>query len=229
MKRWGLHTISHLWLLAAVSGIMATSALAATAELSTEQSVSSIPESILLTQAEDVLALGSTGSAVKDLQAMLALMGYYAGAVDGIYEQSTMAAVRQFQTDAELVADGVVGPETWRRLLPTPATLNEPQTPSISERPQPSISEEVDTPNVDEPRNVAASGTAGDLPILQLDDRGADVTTLQQRLATFNLYAGPIDGVFGLQTEQAVETFQSQSGLGIDGVVGPATWQRLLR
>lgn len=224
MERWGLNTISHLCLLAAGAGMMTTSALAITAEFSTEQSNSARSEPRLLTQAESVLALGSTGSAVKELQAMLALMGYYSGSVDGIYEQNTMAAVRQFQTDAKLTADGVVGPETWRRLLPTPATLAEPQTPSLSVGDGASGDTDVDSPS-----NAAASGSAGNLPVLQLDDRGSDVTTLQQRLSALNLYTGPIDGVFGLQTEQAVETFQRQSGLDIDGVVGPATWQQLLQ
>jgi len=224
MKRWGLHTISHLCLLAAGVGMITTSALAVTTELSPESSEIFGSEPRLLTQAESVLALGSTGSAVKELQAMLALMGYYSGSVDGLYEQSTMAAVRQFQTDAKLTADGVVGSETWRRLLPTPVTLTEPQTPGLS-------GEEAAPGDIndDAPTNAPASGSAGDLPVLQLDDRGSDVTTLQQRLAALNLYSGPIDGVFGLQTEQAVETFQRQSGLGVDGVVGPATWQQLLR
>ncbi|MEO0396481.1 MAG: peptidoglycan-binding protein [Cyanobacteria bacterium P01_A01_bin.137] len=210
--------------------MMTTSALAVTAELFTEQSNSASSarsEPRLLTQAESVLALGSTGSAVKELQAMLALMGYYSGSVDGIYEQGTMAAVRQFQTDAKLTADGVVGPATWRRLLPTPAILAEPQTPSVSEGN--GAPGDTDTPDIDSPINTAASESAGDLPVLQLDDRGADVTTLQQRLAALNLYSGLIDGVFGSQTEQAVEAFQRQSGLGVDGVVGPATWQQLLR
>lgn len=227
MKRWGLTTISYLCLLAAGAGMMTTSALAVTAGLSTEQSNSARSEPRLLTQAESVLSLGSTGSAVKELQAMLVLMGYYAGSVDGIYEQNTMAAVRQFQTDAKLTADGVVGPATWRRLLPTPATLAEPQTPGLSV--DESASGNVGIPDADLPSDAAASGSAGDLPVLQLDDRGSDVTTLQQRLSALDLYTGAIDGVFGLQTEQAVETFQRQSGLEIDGVVGPATWQQLLQ
>src|SRR5438093_13714446 len=36
-----------------------------------------------------------------------------------------------------------------------------------------------------------------------------------------------IDGSFGPDTKQAVESFQSGSGLTVDGIVGPATWAAL--
>ncbi|TQL62886.1 peptidoglycan-binding protein [Propioniferax innocua] len=39
--------------------------------------------------------------------------------------------------------------------------------------------------------------------------------------------AGSIDGVFGAQTKQAVEQFQADQGLEVDGVVGTNTWKAL--
>ena len=35
------------------------------------------------------------------------------------------------------------------------------------------------------------------------------------------------DGIFGSITETAVRNFQSRSGIGVDGIVGPVTWSRL--
>ncbi len=54
--------------------------------------------------------------------------------------------------------------------------------------------------------------------------RGTDVTYLQQRLATKGYSVGAIDGIFGIKTLEAVKAFQADSGLVIDGIVGPKTW-----
>jgi peptidoglycan hydrolase-like protein with peptidoglycan-binding domain len=36
------------------------------------------------------------------------------------------------------------------------------------------------------------------------------------------------DGIFGPQTESAVEAFQESKGLAADGIVGPQTWPKLV-
>ncbi|MDJ0707372.1 MAG: peptidoglycan-binding protein [Leptolyngbyaceae cyanobacterium MO_188.B28] len=75
------------------------------------------------------LRLESQGDYVIELQAMLTLLGYYTGSVDGVYQEDTQAAVAQFQQAAGLVPDGVVGPATWSLLLPLPpAQVSPPQT-----------------------------------------------------------------------------------------------------
>lgn len=58
-------------------------------------------------------------------------------------------------------------------------------------------------------------------------DRGADVLMLQSRLHELGLYDGPLDGVFGWGTEQAVRRLQKERGLPVDGVVRRQTWAAL--
>ncbi|MEW6172775.1 MAG: spore cortex-lytic enzyme [Bacillota bacterium] len=56
---------------------------------------------------------------------------------------------------------------------------------------------------------------------------GWDVSQVQQRLASWGYYDGPIDGVFGNDTADAIRTFQWKNGLAVDGLVGPATMEAL--
>lgn len=64
------------------------------------------------------LKLGSQGGQVTELQAALKLLGFYSGAVDGIYTEETAAAVSQFKLAVELIPDGIVDAITWQRLFP---------------------------------------------------------------------------------------------------------------
>ncbi|MDQ3979216.1 MAG: peptidoglycan-binding protein [Actinomycetota bacterium] len=63
-----------------------------------------------------VLALGSSGDAVHELQELLIHHGFDPGPVDGDFGNGTDAAVRAFQESRGLHADGVVGPVTWAAL-----------------------------------------------------------------------------------------------------------------
>lgn len=58
-----------------------------------------------------LLGMGSTGDAVSDLQQTLSALGYPLEA-DGIFGTGTDRAVRAFQKDHDLPADGIVGPRT---------------------------------------------------------------------------------------------------------------------
>ncbi len=64
--------------------------------------------------------------------------------------------------------------------------------------------------------------------VLRLGDYGAEVKYLQQKLYSKLYNVGPIDGIFGQQTQQAVKEFQSENGLFVDGIVGRDTWRAIL-
>lgn len=57
--------------------------------------------------------------------------------------------------------------------------------------------------------------------------RGDDVCTLQERLLELGYDAYRADGIFGVQTEVALRSFQRDYGLFVDGVCGPATMRAL--
>jgi N-acetylmuramoyl-L-alanine amidase len=55
---------------------------------------------------------GSTGDEVVRIQKKLASLGFYTGAVDGIYGSRTKSAVTAFQRSCGITADGVCGRQT---------------------------------------------------------------------------------------------------------------------
>lgn len=71
-----------------------------------------------------VLKLGSSGSQVRTLQTKLNRWGYDCGSVDGIFGSKTQTAVKQFQKNNGLVADGIVGAKTAQALGMTLSSSN---------------------------------------------------------------------------------------------------------
>lgn len=70
-------------------------------------------------------------------------------------------------------------------------------------------------------------GRAYAWPVLKNGSSGSQVKALQYLL----IYRGrsvTVDGAFGPATESAVKSFQSANGLVADGIVGSATWPKLI-
>ena len=55
---------------------------------------------------------GSRGEEVRKIQTKLKELGYYSDAVDGIFGTKTQNAVKAFQRNCGLTADGIAGPKT---------------------------------------------------------------------------------------------------------------------
>jgi len=111
VRRATLSLLSMSWLTVALVAHTSATALSQTTGAAT-------PEASGTTLLRPTLKPGSRGSEVTELQATLKLLGYYGGTVDGVYGQSTVSAVSQFQQAAGLNADGITGPATWNRLFP---------------------------------------------------------------------------------------------------------------
>lgn len=58
-------------------------------------------------------------------------------------------------------------------------------------------------------------------------DSGKDVGDLQFRLRDLGIFAGMCDGMFGIETEKAVKTFQSSNNLNVTGIVNHSTYDKL--
>jgi peptidoglycan hydrolase-like protein with peptidoglycan-binding domain len=215
--------------------------------------------------ARPILQLGSEGQTVAELQAMLRLMGYYTGPVDGFYEDGTATAVAVFQQSAGLQADGIVGPMTWNRLLPSATTAatpppqpepvaqqpapapTAPQAPGSFPSPTPTTPPAATTPAPPSPAPTNPPEVTPDpqpqaeqadpepetayinMPILRYGMEGPAVERLQERMRSLGFYDGVVDGVFGPQTEAAVQALQRNFEIEADGIVGPVTWTVLLR
>ncbi len=205
------------------------------------------------------LSVGDRRPEVVELQAVLQLLGFYDGAIDGIYGETTRSSVAIFQQIAGLDTTGTVTATTWNRLFPAtvppgtplaassgsrnpvaanPAPVDPSTAPSAATFPVPPSSSRPPSPPVSSsppavspvPRTTTAPAPAEvSLPVLKEGARGSVVEQLQTQLDQLGFYSDGVDGVFGEQTTIAVKKFQEANDLEKDGVVGPATWAILLR
>ncbi len=155
------------------------------------------------------VSYGATGPAVSLVQEWLRGLNYYSGPVEAKFGYSTFLAVKDFQQNNALTADGVVGPLTWVRLQ-DPAAVPKPVVPVPSVTPGPTA-----TPTAAPPLRIAYG------------DSGALVLQIQTQLTALGYYSGVVDGKFGFATYRAVRDFQKVNTLKVDGVVGALTWAKL--
>ena len=85
------------------------------------------------------LQLGFTGAKVAELQRLLVQLGYGSmlgqGGIDGKFGTDTQNAVKKFQQDNGLPANGIVRPVIWRALCTLVTSVAPSPTPSPSSQP----------------------------------------------------------------------------------------------
>ena len=138
-----------------------------------------------------VIKSGSNGHPIKTLQYLLGARGHSV-VVDGVFGPKSRAAVKAFQANHGLGADGIVGPITWAALVVQ-----------------------------------VKKGSQGDAV------RGVQEEFQFRNLSGDPSNGPPVDGIFGPKTGAAVRGFQEALSLdipsvGVDGIVGPVTWQALV-
>ena len=82
------------------------------------------------------LQKGSEGPEVSG-QTRLKELGYYQGYIGGVYLKGTSKAVRLFQQDQKIYANGEVTDKTLQALIPTPTLEPAPETPNPESTPTP--------------------------------------------------------------------------------------------
>ncbi|MGB7947305.1 MAG: peptidoglycan-binding protein [Candidatus Binatia bacterium] len=137
--------------------------------------------------------------------------------VDGLMNPATREALRRFQQQQGLPPDGIAGPETERALIAASSSGATDAKAGTAEPAQSELfefeDEELEAPLV--------------RPTLRRGSRGPSVVELQRRLTTLGFASGAADGIFGSRTEAAVKAFQRSRRIGVDGIVGPQTWNQL--
>jgi N-acetylmuramoyl-L-alanine amidase len=65
---------------------------------------------------------------------------------------------------------------------------------------------------------------------IKINSSGGKVTDIQRRLKLlgYNLGVTGVDGIFGIETENAVRKFQQDRGLLVTGIIDQETWQELV-
>ena len=170
------------------------------------------------------LRRGSTGKYVRIIQRQLTRIAknypfFGNPGTDGVFGEATEKAVKAFQKQFSLSQDGVVGRSTWYKISYIYISVTK-LAQLTSEGIKPDGSQD----------SITGSGYPGSP--LRRGSTGNSVQQLQfwlQQLSEFNpdLPDLSVDGTFGSGTEAAVRAFQREFGLTADGVVGPATWQKM--
>lgn len=161
----------------------------------------------------ETLRYGSQGNNVKIAQfLLLCISAFYDNVlpteITGYFGDETLNSVKSFQQVFGLTNDGIIGQDTWNKLLQVYKGI--------------------------EPYILNSAGKLIKYPgyLIKRGQRGEDVKQIQtwlnglSKVYPFIPSVEP-DGIFGTKTMEAVIMFQTWAGLVVDGIVGPLTWDRL--
>lgn len=159
---------------------------------------------------------GDSGYPVQILQYYLNLVAFIDNFIPsitsfGTFGPDTKASVIAFQTKYGLEPDGVVGRDTWNKLVEVYRDTSE-----VLRSQYPEQSDEI------YPGRLLTLGVEGD-----------DVRSLQRLLqkVSANNPSVPrveVTGIFDQPTDEAVRIIQAENNLPVNGAVGPLTWNTIV-
>ena len=181
---------------------------------------------------------------MKQLQEDLIALGYSCGSAgaDGSFGDGTHSAVVAFQRACGLMQDGIVGTDTrkalgvatvqkWLNKLNNAGLAVDGQYGSATKEAlvtalQKCLAEIYGC-------RISVDGSFGPetkaaCRLVVKGDKGLLVSIIQAGLLVHGIRDTKIDAVFGAGTEEGVREFQQRAGIGVDGIAGPDTFEKLL-
>ena len=149
------------------------------------------------------LSYGDSGTKVRNLQSSLKTLGYYSGAIDGVYGSGTVAAVKRFENAYGKTQTGIATVALQTKLFSGDA---KPYTQA-----------------------AATPAPAQDASYVTLSpgDTGNRVKQLQQRLKELGYFTANVGGNYLTETTKAVKDFQDALGLAQTGVATVSLQRKL--
>lgn len=171
-----------------------------------------------LGSAPGIMRIGDETSDVLKLQKALDILGYYSGKLDGKYGDGTATAVKKYQKDHNLEADGYAGKATVTSIFGICSST------SLTTQPEPGSTSASSASSSSKDKTVDSIAAIGSAPAkCEEGDSGTNVVKIQQALEYLGYYDGAIDGRYGAATVAAVKAFQSKRGMKADGIAGEST------
>lgn len=124
--------------------------------------------------------------------------------VDNDFGSNNVDATKRFQAQFSLSSDGVIGENTWAKIVCVVQALEQGQRPAVT------------TPYGGKLLKNGSSGDQVRFAQSYLNGTGASPMLT-------------VDGKFGSGTEKAVKDFQTRYGLKADGIIGSSTWSKLVQ
>ncbi len=166
------------------------------------------------------IKLGSSGSDVAEVQNILIAMGYMDGSADGVCGSGTVDAIKSFQANAGIEADGVAGAQTLDMLAAAAQQFESAKAPAKR-------SVKSSSKSITESKSSSEDVYAPIGSVVKPGMHGEGVVDVQKKLIAQGFLSGRADGECGPATVSALKQFQASVGLPADGVCGLMTYAAL--
>jgi peptidoglycan hydrolase-like protein with peptidoglycan-binding domain len=208
------HNRSHFIIRMAVAGAIASMGLIALPNVASAATVSASNASAKTAPGQP--KLGEKGAHVVAVQTAIMRNGFtLKGGATGVFDNTTLKALKTFQKVVGLKVSGVVDTDTARVLKIAEATTTT-LAPTTTAAPATTVAPTTTLPAVQYPF------TAQNLPVR--GNKGDKVLLVQKTLAAAGIAVkGGIDGMFGSGTTASISAFQTAKGLPVNGLLNAAT------